>query len=115
MRCVSLHLFLASSLTTNSGGSSIFRTIVWMSYSKKFGTTKAESMVVKKNEMFFRLIFNTKVRAFGAVTRNQGGKRLASPRVAVWPFAMNQFTLIAICLGLASSALGTCTSSIPSR
>jgi hypothetical protein len=28
--------------------------------------------------------------------------------------AMNQFKLIAICLGLASSALGTCTSSIPS-
>jgi hypothetical protein len=27
---------------------------------------------------------------------------------------MNQFKLIAICLGLASSALGTCTSSMPS-
>ena len=58
----------------------------------------------------------TKVRAFGGVTENAKGEALGfPPLVAVWPFAMNQFRLIAICLGLASSALGTFTSSIPSR
>jgi hypothetical protein len=65
----------------------------------------------------FQLIFDTKVRAFWRRYENpKGGKRLAFPPGLLFDgFAMNQFTLIAICLGLASSALGTCTSSIPSR
>ena len=45
----------------------------------------------------------------------QGESLWLSPFVLFDGFAMHQFTLIAICLGLASSALGTCTSSIPSR
>jgi hypothetical protein len=47
---------------------------------------------------------------------NVKGEALGFPPELLFDgFAMNQFTLIAICLGLASSALGTCTSSIPSR
>ena len=58
----------------------------------------------------------TKVRAFGGVTENVKGEALGFPPwLLLGTLAMNQFWLIAICLGLASSALGTCTSSIPSR
>jgi hypothetical protein len=59
-------------------------------------------------------VFDTKLRAFGGVTRKQGGSAWLPPEFLFDGFAMNQFKLIAICLGLASSALGTCTSSMPS-
>ena len=88
------------------------------------GNGRAE--VFHKSEHY---VFDTKVRAFWrGVTRKppispetdearpdgQGGSAWLSPPEFLFDGAMNQFKLIAICLGLASSALGTCTSSIPS-
>ena len=48
-------------------------------------------------------------------TKKKGEAILLPPSGAAGLFDVNQFTLIAICRGLASSALGTCTSSMPSR
>jgi hypothetical protein len=74
------------------------------------GNRRAE--VFRKSEHY---VFDTKVRAFWrGVTRKQGGSAWLSPLSVCDGSAMNQFKLIAICLGLASSALGTCTSSTPS-
>ena len=74
------------------------------------GNGRAE--VFHKSEHY---VFDTKLRAFLAGYEKTGRKRLAFPPEFLFDgSAMNQFKLIAICLGLASSALGTCTSSIPS-
>jgi hypothetical protein len=60
-------------------------------------------------------VFHTKLHAFLAGLEKTGRKGLAFPPEYLFDgSAMNQFKLIAICLGLASSALGTCTSSMPS-
>ena len=55
MRYGSLPLFLASLLTTSSGGRSIFRTTVSMSDSKKFGTTTARSIPKHLFDHYFLL------------------------------------------------------------
>ena len=53
-------------------------------------------------------------RRLGVVAKNKRGSVFASP-FEMGPFEPNYFTLIAICFGLASSALGTCISRMPSR
>ena len=74
------------------------------------GNGRAE--VFHKSEHY---VFDTKLRAFWRGYQKTGRKRLAFPPEYLFDgSAMNQFKLIAICLGLASSALGTCTSSMPS-
>src|SRR6266498_2718953 len=53
------------------------------------------------------------MESFDAALRATKGESQALPPWLLFDgFVMNQFRLIAICLGLASSALGTCTSSI---
>ena len=60
-------------------------------------------------------VFDTQVRAFWRGLRENREEALGFPPEFLFDgSAMSQFKLIAICLGLASSALGTCTSSIPS-
>jgi hypothetical protein len=74
------------------------------------GNGRAE--VFHKSEHY---VFDIKLRAFWRGLRENREKRSAFPPEFLFDgFAMHQFKLIAICLGLASSALGTCTSSIPS-
>jgi hypothetical protein len=53
MRYGSLHWFLVSPLTTNSGGRSIFRTTAWMNYSRKFETTTAGSIPKRRANHYF--------------------------------------------------------------
>jgi hypothetical protein len=74
------------------------------------GNGRAE--VFRKSEHY---VFDTKVRVLAGGYQKTGRTRVAFPPEFLFDgSAMNQFKLIAICLGLASSALGTCTSSIPS-
>ena len=74
------------------------------------GNGRAE--VFHKSEHY---VFDTKVRAFWRGLRENREEALGFPPEFLFDgSARDQFRLIAICLGLASSALGTCTSSIPS-
>ena len=71
------------------------------------GNGRAE--VFHKSEDY---VFDTEL--FGGLRENREEALGFPPEFPFDGSAMNQFKLIAICLGLASSALGTCTSSIPS-